>query len=101
MWVGRPDTAHLVSIKASHPQVQAILDLAFDFVIVVASLVILIPGADSMPGISSLGLLKPLRIFRLFKRVPSLKALMEALGASIPGEHTYIGSKWVRAMQCM
>ena len=64
----------------------------FDFVIVVASLVELVPGTDSVPGLSSLGLLKPLRIFRLFKRVSSLKALMEALGASIPGEHTYIGS---------
>jgi hypothetical protein len=61
----------------------------FDFVIVAASLLILIPGTASVPGISSFGLLKPLRIFRLFKRVPSLKSLMEALGASIPGEDTY------------
>ena len=61
----------------------------FDFVIVVASLLILVPGTATTPGLEGLGLLKPLRIFRLFKRVPSLKSLMEALGASIPGEDTY------------
>ena len=61
----------------------------FDFVIVLASLLVLLPGAESVPFLYNLRLLKPLRIFRLFKRVPSLKALMEALGASIPGEDTY------------
>ena len=47
----------------------------FDFVIVLASLLILHPHKADVPGLSSLGLLKPLRIFRLFKRVRLLHPL--------------------------
>ena len=46
----------------------------FDFFIVLASLLILHPASANVPVLGSLGLLKPLRVFRLFKRVRQIPA---------------------------
>ena len=56
----------------------------FDAAIVFASILNLIPGMDDVPGLGQLKLLKPLRIFRLFKRIPSLRRLLSALAAAVP-----------------
>jgi len=55
----------------------------FDFIIVLISLLSL--GLGNLPGISVLRLFRAFRVFRLFKRVPSLKLIIEGVGAALPG----------------
>jgi hypothetical protein len=57
----------------------------FDFVIVFASVLLLFPTLADVPGLAQLTLLRPLRVFRLFKRIPSLKRLLANLAAAMPG----------------
>ena len=57
----------------------------FDFVIVFGSIVMLIsPSLEDVPVVGMLTLLRPLRIFRLFKRFPSLKRMLDNLVAALP-----------------
>merc|ERR1712228_954747 len=55
----------------------------FDFIIVIISLMSLY--MNDLPGISVLRLFRAFRVFRLFKRIPSLRIIIEGVGASIVG----------------
>eukprot|EP00854_Cymbomonas_tetramitiformis_P021669 gene21669-26063_t len=55
----------------------------FDFVVVVISLISLV--LDGLPGISTLRLMRAFRVFRLFKRMASLRKILVALEAAVPG----------------
>eukprot|EP00960_Hanusia_phi_P040757 754634-Hanusia_phi.AAC.2 len=54
----------------------------FDFIVVLFG--ILSISAGNFPGSSSLKLMRTFRVFRLFKRVPSLKRIVESIFAAIP-----------------
>lgn len=55
----------------------------FDFIIVGISLLTML--LRDLPGIGVLRLFRAFRVFRLFKRIPSLKSIIEGVGASLPG----------------
>jgi len=58
----------------------------FDLVIVFISLFTLGVGSDSgIPGINTLRLFRAFRVIRLFKRIPSLKRIVEGVIQSLPG----------------
>ena len=55
----------------------------FDFVIVVSSLLSLL--LEGVPGLSVLRLLRAFRVVRLFKRIESLRAIIEGVLSALPG----------------